>query len=815
MLTYDLRHAFRALARRPRLSFAVLLILALGIGSTTTIFSIASSVLLNALPYKQGDRLVVVQNRAAADGSVFPASYLDVESWREQSRTLEMISAGSIFQQLNLTGGDRAERVGVCFVSASYFDLLGIRPILGRSFQPAEVDRTSPAAVTLMSHGLWKRRFGGDPAILGKGIQVQGLTLQVIGILPEGFHDIYPSIDLYLPVTLSRLTHREGYVEDRIVRWLDVYARLRPGVTVEQGQQEMRAVAQRLAATFPTTNEGYTVTVKPLRTHQLDFDRMRLSVLTLLLGAVFVLLVGCANVTNLLLVRAVERRKEVALRLALGITRPRLVFSFILEAAILCIGGAVLGVAAAYFAVGFLAKLGNQAYGLPDFIHFAVDLRALSVAAALSILISVLIGVTPARKSMNMDLQEELQSEGKGHSPSAGAAFTRSFLVVSAIFFSVVLLVGAGLMIKSLGALLRNDPGYQVDRIVIAQFELPATQYKTDEPSYLLYRRLLEKAAALPGVESAGLWAPGLLGSSFYIKFIVPEGRSPERPEDNFKVFEHRISPDLLPKLGIALLAGRDFTAQDDNRHPLVAVVSRSAADAIWPGQEPLGKRFWVGAPQNVWAEVVGVAKDVDQRGRLLPEHDNRSDVYFPLLQMRSRTTSILLRLRQDGSPAARQLTGILQSIDPDIPVFDIKTLQERRRDEEAGVRLNTFLLIFFASSALVLATIGIYSILVYTVRQQSFEIGIRMAVGADRPDILRHFAWRGVTLLVLGLLAGLVCAFGLSKTISSMLFNVSPYDPIVFIAVPCLIALFSLPAILRPAAAATKTDPSALFRLT
>src|SRR6185295_9496019 len=304
----------------------------------------------------------------------------------------------------------------------------------------------------------------------------------------------------------------------------------------------------------------------------------------------------------------------------------RLVFSFILEAAILCIGGAVLGVAAAFFAVGFLARLGNQAYGLPDFIHFAVDLRALGVAAALSILISLLIGVMPARKSMSMDLQEELQSEGKGHSPSAGAAFTRSFLVVSAIFFSVVLLVGAGLMIKSLGALLRNDPGFQVDRIVIAQFELPATQYKTDEPSYLLYRRLLERAAALPGVESAGLWAPGLLGSSFYIKFIVPEGRSLERPEDSVKVFEHRISPDLLPKLGIALLAGRDFTAQDDAKHPLVTVVSRSAADAIWPGQDALGKRFWVGAPQNVWAEVVGVAKDVDQRGRLLPERDNRSD---------------------------------------------------------------------------------------------------------------------------------------------------------------------------------------------
>ncbi len=812
-MLYDLRHALRALLRRPGLSLAVLLILALGIGATTTIFSIASSVLLGTIPYKDGDRLVALETLGERDGAVFQVSYLDTESWREQSRTLEMISNGS-GSSLNLTADGQAERVGVSFVSATYFDLFGVRPALGRTFLPEEVQRTGPAAVTVLSHGLWKRRFGGDPGIVGKDVQLQGLSFRIVGVLPESFVDVTEGIDLYVPVTISRMTQRVGYVEDRLVRWMSAYARLRPGVSLEQAQDEMLRISHDLAATFPETNRGYAVKIKPLRTRQFDFEQMRLSILTLLLGAVFVLLVGCANVTNLLLIRAVERRKEVALRLALGISRLRLVRHFVLEGAILCLVGAALGVGGAFFAVGLLAKLGNNAYNLPPYIHFAVDLRALGVAVLLSILISVLIGVVPARKSLNVDLQAELRSEGKGHSQASGTAFTRSALVVSSVFFSVVLLIGAGLMIKSMKELIEDNPGFRVDHTLSARFELPVTQFKSDEPAYLLYKRVIDKARVLPDVEDAGLWAPGMPGSSKFIKLIVPEGRSLTAQEDKIRVYEHRVSPGMVRKMGIGVLLGRDFTEQDDAHRPLVAMVSRSAAEAIWPGQTPLGKRFWVGPPQSAWAEVVGVATDVDQRGRLVPTHDFRLDVYFPLFQMRSRDTAILLHLRGEGRQAASELNGIMQSIDPSIPFYDVETLEERRRDEEAGVRLNTILLIFFAAAALVLAVVGIYSILVYTVRQQSFEIGIRMALGADQSDILRHFLWKGVVLLAIGLAAGLAAAFGLAKTMASILFNVSPYDPLVFIAVPCVIALSSLPAILRPAWRAAKVDPSSLFRL-
>jgi len=814
MIRHDLRQAWRALLRRPGLSFSILIILALGIGSTTTILSIASSVLLGELPYKDGNRLVVIKMRLETDGSASPISYLDVLSWREQSRTLQQISINANNQELNLTGGDRAERVEAGFVSASYFDLLGIRPARGRSFRPEEDDRLHPKAVAVLSHGVWQRRFGGDPAILGKGVQIQGLPFQVIGILPKGFRDVYQNLDVYIPVTLSRLTQREGYVEDRRVRWLAAFARLRPGVGVEQASQELRSISARLETTFPNTNQGYRASVQPLRTYQFDFDRMRLSMLILLVGAALVLLIGCTNVVNLLLVRAVERRKEVALRLALGVTRFRLIRQFVLEGAILCLGGALLGVGTAFFAVRLLDDIGNHAFNLPDFLRFSVDLRALGAVVALSILISFLSGLIPARASLKVNLQEELQAENKGQSHSSGMAFTRSALVVSAVFFAVVLLIGAGLVSKSLYALARSDPGFRVDHVLSARFELPVNEYRTEEPVYRLYRQILARAHAIPGVEDAGLWAPGMIGAAIFAQFLVPEGHSLEAPEDKVRVYEHRMSPHLLGKLRFTFLAGRDFTEEDQVGRPRVAILSHSLAEAMWPSQSPLGKRFWVGAPHNVWFEVVGVVADVDQRGRLMAEFSFRHDVYFPLFQMRARTTSILLTFRGDGGKAREQLSDVLRTIAPNIPIYDVQTLQERRRDEEAGGRLNALLLIFFASSALGLAIIGIYSVLVYSVRRQSFEIGVRMALGAHPSDLLRLLTWRGMALLGLGLLAGLACAFGLAKGLSSLLFDVNPHDPLVFLVVPGIIALVSLPAILGPAYKATRGEPSSLFRL-
>jgi predicted permease len=814
MIVHDLNYAFKAVLRRPGLSLAVVLILALGIGATTTIFSVTSSVLLSKIPFKDGDRLVVIKVWAD-DGSPSSASYLDVQSWRQQSRTLEQISINTQAQELNVSGGDRAERVKVGFASASYLDLLGIQPALGRTFLPEDENRSSPVAVTVISNNLWQRRFGGDPAIVGRGIQIQGLAFQVIGVLPKSFRDVYHEIDVYVPVTMARWTHREGYVEDRGLHWLGVFARRRPGVSLDQANQEMRAISDRLAATFPKTNSHFQPHVDPIRTSQFDYERMRNSILIMLMGAALLLLIACTNVTNLLLVRAVERRKEVALRLALGGTRFRLMRQSVFEGAILGLAGAALGVGAAFFTVGLLDNyFANLEYHLPDFLRMAVDLRALGVALALTVLISFVNGLVPARESLKTNLQEELQLEGKGHTPSAGSAFIKSFLVVSAVFFSVVLLVGSGLVIKSLRALTQDNPGFRTEHVLFARFELPTTQFRDDAPVYQLYKRILEKARTLPDVADTGLWAPGLVGASIYLQFIVPEGHSLEAPEEKVRIYEHRITPGLLRKMGITLVAGREFTEQDDAKHPRVGILSRSTTAALWPSQDPIGRHFWLGAPHNVWVEVVGVANDADLRGRLVPDHDYRRDVYFPLFQERSRTTVVLLLTRREGQNVREQLSQLTQTIAPDIPVYDVQTLEERRRREEGGARLNAVLLIFFASSALLLAVVGIYSILTYTVRQQRFELGIRVALGADQPDILRHFIWKGTALLGLGLLAGLAGALGLAKSLSTILFNVNPNDPLVFIAVPLLVALFSLPAILRPAYRAMRATPSSLLRL-
>jgi putative ABC transport system permease protein len=813
MLGYDLRQALRALARRPGLAVAVLLILALGIGSTTTISSVVSSALLARLPYRDGDRLVAIRTRLERDGSTFPSSWLDAAAWRERSRTLDRIAVSSVGIQVNLSADNRAERVGAGFVSASYFDLLGVRAALGRTFEPADENRASPLRVAVLRHGLWQRRFGSDPAIVGKSVQLQGLTFQVVGVLPRSFEDLYTGVDLYVPVTAARLTHRPGYVDDRAVRWLDVVARRRPGVGLDQAGAEMRAICRQLALAFPEADQGYTAAVQPLRTAQFDFDSMRTSLLTLLVGSVLLLLVGCANVTNLLLIRAVERQKEVALRLAMGVTPFRLVRHFVLEGALLAAGGGALGVAAALAAVRLLARLGTAAYSLPPFVHFTVDPRALGAAVALALLVSLLIGIVPARRSLQVDLQAALQSLGKGHTAAAGAVFTRRLLGVSAILFAVVLLVGTGLMVKTLLALMASDPGFRVTHLLSARFELPPARYQTDAPVYQLYQRVLQQARALPDVEEAGLWAPGMLGYGLFYQFIVPEGRPLDAQEEKIKVYEHRTSPGLLQALGFTLLRGRDFTAVDDARAARIGILSRSAAETAWPSQDPIGRRFWIGPPQNRWIRVVGVVADVDQHGRLQPDHDFKRDIYLPLLQVRSRTASILVRTRQEQAATHRALAQIMQAIDPDIPVFAVKTLAQLRREEEAGVRLNTFLLIFFAAAALALAIVGIYSVLLYTVRQQSFEIGIRMALGADPPHVLRHYLRQGLTLLALGVAAGLACALGLARAMASILFDVNPYDPVVFLAGAGLIALFTLPAILHPACKATRTDPSTLFR--
>ncbi|MCP4654997.1 MAG: ABC transporter permease, partial [bacterium] len=759
----DLRSALRTLSQKPGLACIVVVILALGIGATTTIFSIVNSVLLSSLPYRDGDRLVTVRTVVETDGTPQSSSYQDILSWSEQSRFLEDVSAFDGLD-LNMTGGTEAERVRVNFVSASYFDLLGIHPFLGRNFLPADENSQDPPTMAILSYRLWRDRFGSDPDIIDQGLSLHDRSFTIVGVLPEDFVDISEG-DLYVPVTVAKLTARPGFIDDRRVRWLMSYAKLGPGVSLEQAQEEAKAIAARLAETYPTTNESMGISVRPMLAAEFNFDRMRLAIIIILVGAAFVLLIGCANVTNLLLLRMVERRKEIALRLAMGADHRRLARQSVLENLLLSLLGGGLGIIVSLFSVELIVNLTRNSNYLPEFITIGVDLRAFGAAVALSFVVGLIVSVIPVRKGLKVNLQEELQQEGKGQTGS-GKSLALRFLTISAVFFSVVLLVEAGLMLRSLRELMANDPGFQVKNVLTGRFELTSTRYPEEQDSFNVYRRLIDEARSLPGVEDAGIWGPSVLGYSFYYKMLTREGLPLDNPEHMVRACEHRISPGILTSMGITLLRGRDFTEQDDVNHPTVGIVSQSLAEAVWPEGDPLGKRFWTGPPQNLWVEVVGVARDVRQRGRLFVGHDFTRDVYFPILQIRARNSAIIMRTSGDPMRLKPAAARLMDAIDPDVPIFNILTFEERMREEEAwgGAHLNSALLGIFAAAALFLAITGLYTVLSYAVHQRHHEIGVRLSIGASKAEIFRQFMREGMFLLLIGLVAGIVAALVLSK---------------------------------------------------
>ena len=812
MLIHEFRQALRVFSQKPVLSLVVVLILSLGVGGTTTIFSIVSSALLEPLPYKDGEQLVVLMMRATLDDSPQTVSYLDALSWREQSTLIEEIAASSQGSQLNMTGGSEAERVGVGFISASYFDLLGVTPFMGRNFLPEEEDRLAANAVVILTYPLWRDRFGSDPQILNKSLRLHDHSYTVVGILPKDFQDIHEGLDLYVPVTMARITHRPGYVDDRRARWLTVFGRLASGVTLDQARQEMSSIVSRLAEDFPDSNHGYEASLRPLRTSQFNFEQMRLSIMILLVGATLILVIGCANVSNLLLLRAVGRRKEIALYLALGASSQRLTLRFLLESLVLSLTGGLLGIAASFFVLKLMIELADRSFNLPDFINIAVDGRALAAALGLSVVAGLTVGLIPALKGMKVSIQEELHQSGRSQAAS-GSSLALNLLTVSAIFFSVVPLVGAGLMLKSLRTLKTSTPGFTIENVLTARMELPSQRYPEEEMSFNVYRSVMEGTGSLPGVESSGIWAPGIPGYSYFYKTITPEGRPIESVEDKVRVFEHRISPGLLGDLGVAILKGRDFTEMDDASHPKVGIVSQSTAETLWPGQDAIGKRFWVGRPQEVWIEVVGIVNDMAQRGRLAPVSSFSRDVYFPLLQMRARNSTIILKSSGDLVSYIPKLRGIMQSIDPDVPVYDIQTMEERRSAEEQSTRLTAFLLTVFAAIAFFLAITGVYTVLAYTVRQRYHEIGVRMALGAERSQIFQRFLNKGMVMVFVGLAVGLLGAFMTSKVLASVLFGVDTNDPLIFATIAILVLVVAFFACVKPAQNAMKIDPSSLLR--
>jgi putative ABC transport system permease protein len=820
----DLRYGARLLLKNPGFTAVAVLTLALGIGANTAIFSVVSAVLLRPLPYPEPERLVKVYQAAPnpARGSMpMIWSYPRFEVLRGQSRSFAAVAAytqGSY----NLTGTSEPERLRVELVSAAYFPALGIKAIAGRTFTPEEDQAPGERLTALLSHGLWQRRFGGDPQVIGQTLELDHIPFTIAGVLPPGFKGQEGTAEVWVTMMAAPVLRYRRVLANANNYWFQVLARLQPGVTLAQAQAEMRPVSEQIERTHPgpkamrpsgTTQE--VVTLAPLQAAAVDpaFKRVFL----LLLAAVgLVLLIACANTANLLLARAVARQKEFALRCALGAGRGRLIRQLLTESALLALGGGALGVLVGYWGLELLKNFRPSDYATfwtsyaRTFAFFTISLdgRVLAFNFALALATGLLCGWLPGLQAARANVQQALK-EGAGGSLAGfhpvRRLSARSLLVVSEIALSLVLLIGAGLMLKSLARLQAVHLGFAPEQVVT--MAAPTSQPKPD-----FYAHLLARVQALPGVEAAsvGSTAPLLGHASMTVMDI--EGR-PAAGE--IAVGLHSVSPDYFRTLGIPLIKGRVFTERDRAGAPRVALINQAAADNLFPGEEALGKRIKPDISpdyetQEELVEIVGIVGNA-KYGQL--EKAIGPDVYLSFLQPTDAAQTLIVRSSVAPTAIAAAVRREVLALDRNVPLTQIQTLTARAAEVTSRPRFIAVLLTAFAGLALLLSAIGIYGVVAYSVSARTRELGIRLALGAQPGDVLRLVLREGLALLAAGLAAGLLASWGATRLLRSQLYEVGPGDPLTFILVSLLLAGVALLACYLPARRATRVDPLAALR--
>jgi predicted permease len=801
-LGQDVRYAVRVLRKNPGFTLVALLTLGLGIGANTAIFSLVSALLLKPLPYDRAERLVSVAHTPPQDMfpgtktfSVSPANFLD---WRASAHAFEAMAAYS-GTSVTWTDGSRPESVNAGVVEPELFDVLHARPSLGRTFA---LDEKTPGKekVAILSQRFWRTRLGGDAAAVGRTIRLNGDTYQIVGVMPAAF--AFPGwADLWLPLAWSP--------EDKQVRGIHDYrtvARLRDGVSLAQAQSEMDAIAAGLAETYPADDKGWGAIVVPLRDQLVG--NVRPALLVLFVAVSLVLLIACANVANLVLSRTLARRREMAVRAALGAARARIARQILVENVVLALLGGMLGLSLAYVAVDALVALLGA--NLPRAAEVRVDAWALLFTVMVSVVTGLLAGLVPAVRLTKVDLSDALkQGIGKTASDTAGRR-TRGALVVVEVAVSLVLLVAAGLMVRTLGKLRGVDSGFDARDAVSMTVSISDTKYPTPERQIDVYDRMLERVRALPGIEAAGAVSglPGMGGSTQPVAIegepVVPMS---EQPEFAMRV----ITPGYLQAMRIPVRRGRDLDARDAAERTPVVLVSEAFARRFWPDGDPIGRRLTLSFFPGVVREVVGVVGEVKQQGPAMLEPT--PTVYAPLAQMHHTNLSFVVRPKAPSASLVKEVIGAVQQIDPEQPVTDLLTLRALLDLSVIERRTTMLLLAAFAAFAVVLASIGLYGVLAYGVRQRVQEIGIRIALGARRADVLWMILGQGLRLTIVGLAVGTAGALAVTRLLSELLFGVPPSDPITFASVAALLCGIAAVACWLPARLALRVDPMVALR--
>jgi putative ABC transport system permease protein len=799
-LFQDLRYALRRLFQTPGFTAIAVITLALGIGANTAIFTVIEAVLLRPLPFPERDRLVMVwethAQRPGRNNVIGPRNFI---RWQEQQTVFADLAAMAALP-VNITGDGEPMRAGAGVVTPNLFSVLGVQPVMGRAFTANEGAEGQPL-VTVISHGLWQTRFGSDPSVLGKSIVVNDRPRTIIGVAPPGMSLPETALELWLPIVFTPPSAQQSG------RWMMSVARLKPGVSREQAQSEMATIAKRLEQATPDTNALWGVNVEPIQQHFTGNVRKPLLVL---LGAVaLVLLIACANVANLLLARAAARDREVAVRVALGVSRWRLVQQLLAESIVLSLIGAAAGLALAVWGLDSIVALIPAE--VSQFTRIGLNLPVLAFTLVLAVLTGILFGLAPALRAVHLESFEALKEGGRGTSTGAGHRWIRNSLVVGEAALALVLLVGAGLLMKSFYNLVTVDPGFNPERLVTVQIDLPPRQYAEEAQQAQFYTALVDALKQQPMIESVAAiqWLPfqGLGANTDFRR----DDRPTPAPGDEPGAHVRSITPGYFKTMGIPLLRGRLFDERDKAGLPTRAVIiNTTAAELHWPGEDPIGKRLTMPWGEDLKGEIVGIVGDIKLRS--LTE-DPQPTMYWHMPQFQMNFMTVVARSQAEPGVVATAIRDQVRALNPNLPLGEVRTMNELLARSLDDRRFTMLLLATFAALALVLAAVGLYGVMSYAVVQRTHELGVRMALGAGTRQLSRMVMGEGLGLVVLGIAIGLVGSWIIVRFLQSLLFGVSGNDPLVFGVVPVMLVAVTLLATYIPARRATRVDPMVAIR--